>query len=98
MMKVQTEMTVVLNVIIQRTKRPALCAMNIVVLTVISQPIKSIVKIKKQCPNCPLTGEAFKLVKNFECHTELCNGEGTFKCPHCDRVFPQYDTARYHKY
>ena len=55
-------------------------------------------KNKKQCPKCPLTGEAFKLVKNFECHTEMCNGEGSFKCPHCDRVFPQYDVARNHKY
>ena len=45
-------------------------------------------KNKKQCPKCPLTGEAFKLVKNFECHTEMCNGQGSFKCPHCDRVFP----------
>ena len=55
-------------------------------------------KNKKQCPKCPLTGEAFKLVKSFKCHTEMCNGEGSFKCPHCDRVFPQYDVARNHKY
>lgn len=55
-------------------------------------------KNQKKCPNCPITGAAFNLVKNFECHTELCNGEGSFKCPHCAKVFPQYQEARNHKY
>ena len=61
MKKVQMEMTVVLIVIIQRTKRPALCAMNILVLTVSSQPIKSIVKIRNSAQNVHLQEKLLSL-------------------------------------
>ena len=55
-------------------------------------------KNKQKCPNCPITGAAYNLVKNFMCHTELCDGEGLFKCLCCAKVFTQYDVARNHKY
>ena len=65
MMKVQTEMTVILNVVIQRTKIHVLCAMNILVLTVISQCIKSIVKIRNSAQIVHLQEKLLSLLKTL---------------------------------
>ena len=40
-----------------------------------------------KCPKCHCTGADYKLVKNFVCHTKLCNGDGSFRCPHCSKFF-----------
>ena len=60
-MKVQMEMTVVLIIVIQSTKRPALYAMNILVLTMSSQPLKSIVKIRNSAQNVHLQEKLLSL-------------------------------------
>ena len=51
-----------------------------------------------KCPKCPCTGADYKLVKNFVCHTKLCDGDGSFRCPHCSKVFHDYNLARNHNY
>ena len=55
-------------------------------------------KNKKKCPKCSISGSAFPLYRNFVCHTEVCNGNGSFKCPHCDKIFTNYQAVRNHKY
>lgn len=55
-------------------------------------------KDKQQCPKCPIVGASFNLVKNFRCHTEVCHEEGSFKCPHCSKLFLKYNKVGDHKY
>ena len=51
-----------------------------------------------RCPKCHYTGAHYKRVKNFVCHTKLCDGDGSCRCPHCSKVFHDYNLARNHKY
>ena len=52
----------------------------------------------KKCPKCSISGSAFPLDRNFVCHTKVCNGNGSFKCPHCDKIFTDYQAVRNHNY
>ena len=50
----------------------------------------------KCCSKCNTVCSAFKTIKNFKVHEEICTGSA-YKCPHCPKVFTTARATNDHK-